>query len=61
MAARNNRRIVTIRDVTNTAVAMERLVKRIFAETNSRNNRRVVISVRSVPRGYKKDQEDRLS
>jgi hypothetical protein len=29
-------------------------------ETNSRDNRRVVFSVRPVPRCYKKDREDRL-
>jgi hypothetical protein len=45
--------------VTRTAVAIEQLSKRVSAETNSRN-RKAVFSVRSVPRGYKKDKEDRL-
>jgi hypothetical protein len=40
---------------------MERLSKHVSAEKNTRNNRRVVISVRSVSRGYKKDKEGRLS
>jgi hypothetical protein len=39
---------------------MEPLGKHVSAETNSRNNRRAVFSVRSVPKGYKKDKEDRL-
>jgi hypothetical protein len=43
------------------ALPMERLGKHVSAETNSRNNRRAVFSVRSVPRGYKKDKEDCLS
>jgi hypothetical protein len=47
--------------VTRTAVAMERLGKHVSAETNSRNNKRAVISVRSVSRGYKKDKADSLS
>jgi hypothetical protein len=54
MPAHNNRGIVTIRDVTRTAVAVERLGKHVSAETNSRNKRRAVFSVRSVQRGYKK-------
>jgi hypothetical protein len=58
MPARNNGGIVTIRDVTRTAVSMERLGKHISAETNSRNSTRAVFSVRSVPRGYTKDKED---
>jgi hypothetical protein len=61
MPARNSRGIVTIRDVTRTAVAMERLGKHVSAETNSRNNRRAVFSVRSVPSGYKMEEEYRLS
>jgi hypothetical protein len=42
MPARNSRGIVTIRNVTRTAVAMEQLSKHVSAETNSRNNRRTV-------------------
>jgi hypothetical protein len=45
-----------IRDVTSTAVAMEQLSKQVSAETNTRNNRGAVFSVRSVPRGYKQDK-----
>jgi hypothetical protein len=60
MPTRNNKGIVTIRDVTGIAVAMKRMDKHVSVETNSRNNRRYVFSVRSVPSGYKKD-EDRLS
>jgi hypothetical protein len=60
MLARNNRGIVTIRDVTRTAATMEQLSKHISAETNSRNNRRAVFYVRSMPRGYKKAKGDRL-
>jgi hypothetical protein len=40
---------------------MEQLSKQVSVETNTRNNREVVFSVRSVPRCYKKDKEDRLS
>jgi hypothetical protein len=54
MPERNNRGIVTIRKVTRTAVAMERLSKYVSVETNSRNNRRDVFSVSSLPSGYKK-------
>jgi hypothetical protein len=61
MHARNNRGIVTIRDVTGTAVAMEQVSKHVSAEKNTRNNRGAVFSVWSVPRVYKKDKEDRLS
>jgi hypothetical protein len=61
MLARNNRGIATIRDVTHTAVAMEQLNKHVSAETKSRNNRRAMFSLRSVPRCYKKYKEDRLS
>jgi hypothetical protein len=50
MPASNNRGIVMIRDVTRTAVAMERLGKNVSAETNSRNSRRAVFPLRSVPR-----------
>jgi hypothetical protein len=56
MPARNNRGIVTIRDVTRTAVAMEHLSKHISAETNSCNSRITVFSAWSVPRGYKKER-----
>jgi hypothetical protein len=59
MSARNNRGIVTKRDVTRIAV-VERLGKHVSAETNSRNKRRAVFSSWSVPRGYKKDKENRL-
>jgi hypothetical protein len=61
MPTRNNRGIVTIRDVTRTAVAMEPLGKHVSSEMNSRNNRRFVFSMWSVPKGYKKDKEDHLS
>jgi hypothetical protein len=61
MTASNNRRIVMIRDVTRTAVAMERLGKHVSGKRDSGNNRRAVFSVRSVPRGYNKGKEDRLS
>jgi hypothetical protein len=61
MPARNNRGIVTIRDVTRTDVAMEQLSKQVSAETNKCNNSGAVFSVRSVSRGYKIDKEDRLS
>jgi hypothetical protein len=61
MPALNNRGIITIRDVTRTAVALERLGKHAFAKTNSRNKRRAMFSLRSVPRGYKKDKADSLS
>jgi hypothetical protein len=42
MPAHNNRGIVTIRDVTRTAVAMERLGIHVSAEINSRINIRAV-------------------
>jgi hypothetical protein len=61
MPSCNNRGIVTIRDVTRRAIAMERLHKHVSAEMNSRNKRRAVFSLQSVPRGYKKDKEGRLS
>jgi hypothetical protein len=58
LPAPNNRGIVTIRDMTRAAVAMEQLSKHVSAEKNSRNSRIAVFCVRSVPRGYKKDKED---
>jgi hypothetical protein len=61
MPAHKNTGIVTIRDVTRTAVAMERSVKHVSAKTNSSNNRRDVFYLRSVPIGYKKDKKYRLS
>jgi hypothetical protein len=60
MLTRNNRGIVTIRDVRRT-VAVERLGKHVSAETNLCNNRRGMFSVRSVRMGYKKDSGDRLN
>jgi hypothetical protein len=60
MPRRNNRAVVTKRDVTHTAVAMEQLSKYVSAKTNTRNNRRAVFSAWSVPRGYKNGKEDRL-
>jgi hypothetical protein len=39
---------------------MERLGNHVSSETNFCNNRRVVFSVQSVPRSYKKDKEDGL-
>jgi hypothetical protein len=41
--------MVTIRDVTRTAVAMEQLSKHVFAATNSRNKRRAVFLMWSAP------------
>jgi hypothetical protein len=61
MPARNYRGIDTLKNVTRTAVAMERLGKHISAETISRNNRRALFSLRSMPKGYENDNEDRLS
>jgi hypothetical protein len=61
MSAHNNRKVVTIRDVTRTAVAMEQFSEHVSAETNTRRSRRAVFSVLSVPRDCKKDKEDRLS
>jgi hypothetical protein len=40
------------------AITVGRLVKHVFAETNSRTNRKAVFSVRPVPRCCKKDKED---
>jgi hypothetical protein len=45
--------------VTRTAVSTDRLDKHVSAETNSRN-KNVMLSVWSVPRGYKKDKEGRV-
>jgi hypothetical protein len=50
-----------IRDVKRTAVAMEQLSKHVSVEMNSRNNRRVVFSVWSMPRAYDNDKGNRLS
>jgi hypothetical protein len=47
--------------MTRTAVAMKQLSKQVSAETNTHNNTGAVFSVRFVPRGCKKDKEDRLS
>jgi hypothetical protein len=58
MLARNNRGIVTIRDATHTAAAMEQLSKHVSAELNSPNNRRAVFSVQSMLMGCKKDKGD---
>jgi hypothetical protein len=46
--------------VTRTAAAKKQLSKHVSAEKKTRINR-TVFSVRSVPRGYKKDNENRLS
>jgi hypothetical protein len=43
--ARNNRLIVKIRDLTRTAVAMERFGKHLSAETNSSNSKRLCFLV----------------
>jgi hypothetical protein len=40
---------------------MEQLNKYVSAEANTRNNGGAVFYVQSVPRGYKKGKEDRLS
>jgi hypothetical protein len=40
---------------------VEQLSKYVSAQTNSRNNRRAVFYVWSVPRGHKRGKEDRLS
>jgi hypothetical protein len=48
MPACNNTGIVTIRNTTRTAFAMERSGKHVSAQTNSMNNRTAVFSVRSV-------------
>jgi hypothetical protein len=61
MPARNNRGIATIQDVTCKTVAMEQLNKHVSAEENTRNSGGAALSVRSVPRGYKKDKEDCLN
>jgi hypothetical protein len=49
-----------MRDMTRTAVAMERLDKHVSVETNSCNSGGAVFSVLSVPMGYKKDKGDGL-
>jgi type III secretory pathway component EscU len=46
-----------IRDVMRTAVTMEQVSKHDSEEMNTRNNRRVVFSVRSVPRVCKKTKK----
>jgi hypothetical protein len=61
MPACNNRGIVAITHVTHTAVSKERLDKHASTEMNSCNISSAVLSVRSVPKNYKKDKEDRLS
>jgi hypothetical protein len=61
MSARNGRGIVTMRDLTRTAVAMEQLSEHVSAETNTPNNTIAVFFLRSVSKGYKKDKEDSLS
>jgi hypothetical protein len=60
-AARNNRGIVSKRDMSRTSVAMEQLSKHVSPETNTCNNRITKFYVRSVPRDYKQDKDDRLS
>jgi hypothetical protein len=40
---------------------MERQDKHVSEKTNSSNNRRAVFSLPSVPRGYKKNKDDRLN
>jgi hypothetical protein len=57
----NNRGIVTKWDVMRTAIAMEQLSKHVSVETITCNNRRAVLSVWSMPRGYKEDKDDHLS
>jgi hypothetical protein len=61
MSRSNNRWIVTISDTTRTTVALEQLSKQVSTEKNKSNNRGAVFSVRPVPRGYKKVEEDRFS
>jgi hypothetical protein len=61
MPARNNRGGVTICDATRTAAAMEQLSEQVSTEMNTCNNRGAVLSVRSVPRHYKKNKEDCFS
>jgi hypothetical protein len=43
------------------SIAMEQLSRHVSSKTSMRNNRRAVFSVRSMPRGYKKDKEGCLS
>jgi hypothetical protein len=45
---------------TRTAVVMEQLSKHVSAGANTRNTRRAMFSMRSVPRGYRNDKEERL-
>jgi hypothetical protein len=40
---------------------MEQLCKQVYAEKNTRNNKRAMFSVRSVPRDYGNDKEDIVS
>jgi hypothetical protein len=40
---------------------MEQLSTQVSAETVTRKNTGAMLPMRSVPRGYKKDKEDRLS
>jgi hypothetical protein len=54
----NNSETVTKQDVTCTAIAIEKLSKNVSVKTNTCNKRRAAFS---VPKGYKKDKEDRLS
>jgi hypothetical protein len=61
MPLHNNRGAVTKQDMTRKAVVMEQLSEYVSAEKTTCNNRRAVFSVRSVPRGYKKDKEGRFS
>jgi hypothetical protein len=62
MPSSNNRGIVTIGDVTRTAVTIEKLSKHVSSATNTRNNKRVVFSVlRSLPSSYEQHKENRLS
>lgn len=61
MAARNSIGIIRIRDVMHTADSMERLAMHASAKTNSRNDRKSVFSLLSVPKGYKTNKADRLS
>jgi hypothetical protein len=55
MPARNNRRDVTIRNVTRIAVSRQRLGKHSPAEANERNNRRAVFSVGAASSLYNED------
>jgi hypothetical protein len=59
MPARNNTGIVTKQDVMRTAIATEQLSKKVSPEANTHNSG-IVLSVRSMPRRYRKCREDRL-